>query len=281
MAIDPYGIRDQFPILNRKVHGNSLVYLDSAATSQKPVAVLDASRRYYEEINSNIHRGTHHLAQAATSAHEDARKVVANHLHAASPEEIIFTAGATDGINLAASALGRSGRITRGDEILISALEHHSNIVPWQMLCERTGATLKIIPVNEDGTLDQEAFERLLAGQVRVLAVTHVSNAFGTVVPVAAMTAAAKAAGALVLIDGAQAAPHTSLDLQELGADFYVFSGHKVYAPTGIGVLFGRRAILDDLPPWRGGGEMIKKVAFEKTTYNELPFKFEAGTPHI
>ncbi|WP_367874855.1 aminotransferase class V-fold PLP-dependent enzyme [Luteolibacter sp. Populi] len=280
MAIDSSAIRAEFPILEQSVNGRALVYLDNAATSQKPRAVLDASRRYYEEINANIHRGTHHLARLATQAHEAARETIAKHLNAAAAEEVIFTSGTTDGINLVASVLGFSERIAPGDEILISTLEHHSNIVPWQMLCERRGAMLKVIPCHEDGTLDQEAYRALLTDRTRVVAFTWISNAFGTVNPVQEMTAAAKAAGALVLIDAAQAVPHLAIDVQALGADFVVLSGHKAYAPTGIGVLWGKKEILDALPPWRGG-EMIKEVTFAKTTYNDLPFKYEAGTPNI
>lgn len=281
MVLDPSAIRADFPILSRMVNGRALVYFDNAATTQKPVQVLDASRRYYEEINSNIHRGTHHLARAATEAHEKARQSIAGRLGADSPAEVIFTSGTTDGINLVASSIGRSGLLSPGDEILISTLEHHSNIVPWQMLCERSGALLKVIPCHEDGTLDQEAYRLLLSGRVKVVAFGWVSNAFGTVNPIREMTAAAKSAGALVLIDAAQAAPHLAIDVRGTGADFLSLSGHKVYAPTGIGVLWGRREILEKLSPWRGGGEMIKEVTFEKTTYNELPFKFEAGTPNI
>ncbi|MEK7952635.1 aminotransferase class V-fold PLP-dependent enzyme [Luteolibacter soli] len=277
MALDSVTIRAEFPILAQEVNGRPLVYLDNAATTQKPLAVLDASRRYYEEINANIHRGTHHLARAATSAHEAARETVAKHLNAAETAEVIFTAGTTDSINLVASIL----TLSPGDEVLISTLEHHSNIVPWQMLCERSGATLKVIPVHDDGTLDQEAFRGLLTERTKVTAFNWISNAFGTVNPVLEMVAAAKSAGSLVLIDAAQAAPHLAIDVQALGADFVALSGHKVYAPTGIGVLWGKRAVLDALPPWRGGGEMIKEVTFEKTTYNELPFKYEAGTPNI
>jgi len=278
---DPESIKSDFPILDRKVNGRPLVYLDNAATTQKPRAVMDASRYYYEALNSNIHRGTHWLARAATEAFERARHTVATHLNAAANEEIIFTSGATDGINLVANILAISGTLGPTDEILISTLEHHSNIVPWQMLCQRCGATLKIIPCHDDGTLDQAAFATLLSERTKVLALTWISNAFGTLNPVVAMTAAAKQAGALVLIDAAQAAPHLPIDVQALGADFLVFSGHKVYAPTGMGVLWGRAAILNSLPPWRGGGEMIKEVTFAHTTYNELPHKFEAGTPNI
>ena len=277
MAFDSVTIRAEFPILAQELNGRPLVYLDNAATTQKPVAVLDASRRYYEEINANIHRGTHHLARAATAAHEAARETVARHLNAADPAEVIFTAGTTDSINLVAAIL----TLSPGDEVLISTLEHHSNIVPWQMLCERSGATLKVIPCHDDGTLDQGAFRKLLTERTKVTAFNWISNAFGTVNPVHEMVAAAKAAGSLVLVDAAQAAPHLPIDVQALGADFVAFSGHKVYAPTGIGVLWGKRAVLDALPPWRGGGEMIKEVTFAKTTYNDLPFKYEAGTPNI
>lgn len=271
----------EFPILDQTIGGRPLIYLDNAATTQKPLAVLQASRHYYEALNSNIHRGTHQLARLATEAFEKARQTVASHLHAATPNEIIFTAGTTDSINLVAEILTLSGRIQPGDEVLISTLEHHSNIVPWQMLCERTGAILRVIPCHEDGTLDQDAFLSLLSARTKVFSLTWISNAFGTVNPVAEMAAAARRAGALVLIDAAQAAAHVKIDVQALDIDFLVFSGHKVYAPTGIGVLWGRAELLESLPPWRGGGEMIKEVTFEKTTYNDLPFKYEAGTPNI
>lgn len=278
---DVQALRAQFPILAQEVHGYPLVYLDNAATGQKPRSVLDASRRYYEEYNANIHRGTHHLAQVATAAHEKARETIATHLHAASADEIIFTSGTTDGINLVATILGFADRVGKDDSILISNLEHHSNTVPWQMLCERVGAKLNVVPVHDDGTLDLDAFHRLLDKEPKVVALSHISNAFGTVLPVQPLVSAAHEAGALVLIDGAQAAPHLHIDLQSLDADFYVFSGHKVYATTGIGILYGKRALLEELPPWRGGGEMIKKVDYAGTTYNDLPFKFEAGTPNI
>ncbi|MCP5544790.1 MAG: cysteine desulfurase [Akkermansiaceae bacterium] len=274
-------IFSDFLILDQSVKGRRLVYLDNAATTQKPLPVLLATRHYYEAINSNIHRGTHHLARTATEEHEKARIRVARHLNAATADEVIFTSGTTGGINLVADILALSGRIGPGDEILISTLEHHSNIVPWQMCCQKTGASLKVIPCHDDGTLDQDAFEKLLGPKTKVLALTWVSNAFGTVNPVAQMVHLAKEAGALVLIDAAQAAPHFPIDVQALGADFLAFSGHKLYAPTGIGVLWGRADLLGELPPWQGGGEMIKEVSFEKTTYNDLPFKYEAGTPHI
>lgn len=273
----PASLKSDFPILGAKVNGRPLVYLDNAATSQKPHAVLDASRHYYEAVNSNIHRGTHFLARAATTAHEAARETIAAHIRATSPDEIIFTSGATDGVNLVSDILSLSA----GDEILISTLEHHSNIVPWQMLAQRTGAKLIVIPCDENGILDQNAFTDLLSEKTKIFAITWVSNAFGTVIPVREMTAAAKKHGAIVLIDAAQAIPHMAIDVQELGADFLVFSGHKVYAPTGIGVLWGKLELLKSLPPWKGGGEMIKQVTFEGTTYNDPPFKYEAGTPNI
>ena len=279
--VDPYQIRSDFPILSQEINGKPLVYLDNAATSQKPLCVLESSRDYYEKINSNIHRGVHKLSQAATAAHEAARDTIAKHLNATRPEEIIFTSGTTDSINLVASALGRSGLLEAGDEIIISGLEHHSNTVPWQMLCERLGITLKIIPVLDDGTLDLEIFEQLLSEKTKLVSVNHVSNAFGTVNNIAHICSQAKKVGALTFIDGAQSVPHFSIDLQLLDCDFYAFSGHKIYGPTGVGVLFGKYDLLCELPPWRGGGEMIKEVTFEKTTYNEPPFKFEAGTPNI
>ena len=283
-SYDVSAVRSSFPILQHEVHGKPLVYLDNAATSQKPEVVLEVSRHYYERINSNIHRGTHHLAQEATAAHENARDLIARHLNASSAEEIIFTSGATDGINLISSTLGYSGKISPGDIIAISNLEHHSNTVPWQMLCDRSGAVLEVIPVTEEGTIDPADFDHLLektSGRLKVLALTHISNAFGTILPLAQMIESAHRAGALVVVDGAQAVPHLSVDVQKLDADFYVFSGHKVYAPTGIGVLYGKHSLLEELPPWRGGGEMIRKVSYDGTTFNDLPYKFEAGTPNI
>ena len=277
----PDSVIPDFPILDQAIGGRPLVYLDNAATTQKPMAVLLASRHYYEAMNANIHRGTHHLARLATETFEKARQTVASHLNARSSDEVIFTSGTTDGINLVANILGLSGRIKPGDEVLISALEHHSNIVPWQMLCERSGSILKVIPCFEDGTLDQAAFLSLLNERTKILSLTWISNSFGTVNPIAEMAAAAKKVGALVMLDAAQAVAHTFTDVQALDIDFLTFSGHKIYAPTGIGVLWGRAEILNALPPWRGGGEMIKEVTFEKTTYNELPFKYEAGTPNI
>lgn len=278
-SFDPYAIRDQFPILATQVHGKPLVYLDNAATVQKPRLVLESSRSYYEDTNANIHRGTHHLSQKATAAHEAARATIARHLNAASPDEIIFTSGTTDGINLVANIV--TDLLTAGDEIVISALEHHSNIVPWQMLAQRTGARLRVIPVLDDGTLDFAAFEALLSDRTKLLALTHVSNAFGTPIPVKSYIAAARAQGALTLIDAAQSVAHQPIDLQDMAPDFLVFSGHKIYAPTGIGVLYARSASIQSLPPWRGGGEMIKEVTYESSTYNDLPFRYEAGTPNI
>jgi cysteine desulfurase/selenocysteine lyase len=270
-----------FPILDQSIHGRRLIYFDNAATTQKPQCVLDTSRHYYESINSNIHRGTHQLARAATEAFESARNTVAKHLNAASSDEVIFTSGTTGGINLTANILSLSGRIKANDEVLISALEHHSNIVPWQMLCQRTGAKLKIIPCDDNGTLDLDAFHEALKGPIKILALTAISNAFGTINPITEMTRAAKAAGAIVLIDAAQSIAHLPTDVQSLGADFLAFSGHKIYAPTGIGILWGRNNLLEELPPWQGGGEMIKEVTFDHTTYNDPPFKYEAGTPNI
>jgi cysteine desulfurase/selenocysteine lyase len=280
--LDLESIIQDFLILDQSINGRRLVYLDNAATTQKPLAVLLASRHYYEAFNSNIHRGTHKLARTATEAFEKARANVASFLNAATKDEVVFTSGTTAGINLAAYSLARSGRIAAGDEVLISTLEHHSNIVPWQMLCQQTGAKLKVIPCHDDGTLDLDAFRAQLAsGRVKILAVTWISNAFGTVNPIREMIRAAHDAGALVLIDAAQAIAHLPVDVQSLGADFLVFSAHKIYSTTGCGVLWARESLLKELPPWQGGGEMIKEVTFEKTTYNDPPFKFEAGTPNI
>lgn len=273
----PASLKSDFPILGQLMNGKPLVYLDNAATSQNPLAVMEASRRYYEEINSNIHRGTHYLARAATEAHEKARVTIAAHIVAKTPDEVIFTAGCTDAINLVANILS----LDPGDEILISTLEHHSNIVPWQMLAERSEAKISVIPCDEDGVLDQAAFKSLLTKKTKILSLTWISNAFGSVNPVREMVAAAKANGTLTLVDAAQAIPHLAIDVQNLGADFLAFSGHKVYGPTGIGILWGRLDLLQKLPPWRGGGEMIKEVTFEGTTYNDPPFKYEAGTPNI
>jgi len=280
-VFDPQAIRSDFPVLAQEINGRPLVYLDNAATSQTPRQVMEASSDYYSRINSNIHRAAHKLAREATLAHEAARSTVAKHLNSRHEHEIIFTSGTTDAINLVSNTLSLSGKIGADDTVIISGLEHHSNIVPWQMLCERTGATLKIIPVLEDGSLDMGAYLKLLDSSVKLVAVNHVSNALGTINPVEKIISTAKEYDALVLIDGAQSVPHMKVDVQQLGCDFYAFSGHKIYGPTGIGILYGREEILDALPPWRGGGEMIKEVTFEHTTYNDLPFKYEAGTPDI
>lgn len=274
-------IRAQFPILNQTINGRPLVYLDNAATVQKPLAVLEASRQYYETLNANIHRGVHYLSREATNAHEQARSSIAQHINAPHDHEVIFTSGTTDGINLVADTLALSGLISADDHILISGLEHHSNIVPWQMLCQRTGATLDVIPISDSGEWDLSGIDSLLTEKTKLVAVNHVSNALGTINPVSPLIAKAKAHGAMVLLDGAQSTPHMEIDVQALDCDFFVFSGHKTYAPTGIGILWGRTELLEKLPPWRGGGEMIKQVTFEHTTYNELPFKYEAGTPNI
>jgi cysteine desulfurase / selenocysteine lyase len=279
-VLDIAAIRKDFPILHQQVNGKPLVYFDNAATTQKPQAVLDALSHYYGEYNSNIHRGIHFLAEKATSAFEETRKSLTEFINAESPEQVIFTYGTTDGINLIANTFGRKF-INQGDEIIISTMEHHSNIVPWQMLCEEKGCILKIIPISESGELDMEAFEQLLSHKTKLVSVVHVSNSLGTINPVKEIIAKAHKVGAKVLIDGAQATSHLDIDVQDLDVDFYVFSAHKLFGPTGMGVLYGKRAILEEMPPWRGGGEMIKEVTFEKTTYNELPYKFEAGTPNI
>ena len=280
-GIDPHTIRKDFPILNQTINGKPLIYLDNAATSQSPKQVMEASSHYYSHINANIHRAAHKLAREATSAHEAARETIANHLNCKHAHELIFTSGTTDSINLVSNTLALSGKISAGDKIIISTLEHHANIVPWQMLCQRTGAQLEIIPIHENGCLNTDAYEKMLDERVKLVALSHVSNALGTVNPVSSMVSMAKEYDALVLIDGAQAAPHFKIDLQDLDCDFYAFSAHKIYGPTGIGILYGKEQILNELPPWRGGGEMIKEVSLEHTTYNELPFKYEAGTPDI
>ena len=269
-----------FPILSRPVHGRRLAYLDNGATTQKPAAVIEAEARFYRESNANIHRGVHWLSQHATELYDGARATVQRFLNAARADEIVFTRGTTEAINLVAWTWGRK-MLRAGDEILISAMEHHSNIVPWQLLCEQTGAVLKVAPVDERGELDRAAFDALLGERTRLVAITHVSNALGTIVPIAELTARAHAAGAVVLVDGAQAVAHTAVDVQAIGADFYAFSGHKLYAPTGIGVLYGRAALLADMPPWQGGGDMIHTVAFEGSTFAPPPQRFEAGTPNI
>lgn len=272
-------IRQDFPALRQQVYGKNLIYFDNGATSQKPQLVLDAINKYYSKDNANIHRGVHHLSQKATNDYEHARKTIATYINAAKVEEIIFTKGTTDSINLVANSYGEL--LNEGDEILISYMEHHSNIVPWQMLCERKKLTLKVIPINKKGELDLLAFDQLLTDKTKLLAITHISNSLGTINPIKELTKKAHLAGAKVLIDGAQSIQHTHIDVQDIDCDFFVFSGHKVFGPTGIGVLYGKEAILEVMPPYQGGGDMIAKVTFEKTTYNELPFKFEAGTPHI
>ena len=270
--------REDFPILNEKVHGRELVYLDNAATSQKPQLVLDAIVEAYSKWNANVHRGVHHLSQVATQKHEEARKIVADFIHAQSEEEIIFTKGTTDSINMLAWSFGEA-MVKEGDEIVVSQLEHHSNIVPWQMLCERKKAVLKVIPLREDLSLDIEAFEVLLNERTKLVSVAHVSNLLGIVNPVEEIIRLAHEIGVAVCVDGAQSVPHMAVDVQELDCDFLVFSAHKMYGPTGLGVLYGKKEWLDKLPPAEGGGEMIEHVRFEKTTYNVLPYKFEAGTP--
>lgn len=277
--LDIQSIRAEFPILSQKVNGKPLVYFDNAATSQKPKVVIDAITAYYEEINANIHRGVHKLSQLATDAYEISRSKIQHHINARHNHEVIFTSGTTHGINLVSN--GFAAILKAGDEVMVSNLEHHSNIVPWQMLCERTGAKLTVIPMNNQGELVLEEFEKLLSEKTKIVAVNHISNALGTINPIKEIIEKAHKAGAAVLIDGAQAAPHIKPDVQELDCDFYVFSGHKICGPTGSGILYGKEAWLNKLPPYQGGGEMIKEVTFEKTTYAELPHKFEAGTPNI
>ncbi|MFT4757648.1 MAG: cysteine desulfurase/selenocysteine lyase [Vicingaceae bacterium] len=277
--LDINKIRADFPILSRKVNGKPLVYFDNGATSQKPQVVIDEISKYYEEINANIHRGVHTLSQLATDAYEASRGKIQNHINAQFAHEVLFTSGTTFGINLVAN--GFTSILKPGDEILVSAMEHHSNIVPWQMLCERTGAKLIVIPMNDNGELIMEEYDKLLSDKTKIVTVIHISNALGTVNPVKYMIDKAHAFGAAVLIDGAQAVPHIKPDVQALDCDFYVFSGHKICGPTGIGILYGKESWLNKLPPYQGGGEMIKDVSFEKTTYAELPHKFEAGTPNV
>ncbi len=280
MSWDVERVRKDFPILQQEVHGKPLVYLDSAATSQKPQAVLDALATYYATVNSNVHRGVHLLSEKATADYEAARARVQRFLGAARSEEIVFVRGTTEGINLVSQSYGRR-MVGPGDEIVITALEHHSNIVPWQMLCQERGAVLKVVPIDDHGQVELDAYERLLGAQTRLVALAHVSNALGTIVPVKRMIAMARGWSVPVLVDGAQAVPHLRVDVRDLDCDFYVFSGHKIFGPTGIGVLYGKTEHLEQMPPWQGGGDMIKVVTFEKTVYNDLPYKFEAGTPHI
>ena len=277
--IDIEKVRADFPILSRKVNGHPLVYFDNAATSQTPKVVIDAIVEYYEEYNANIHRGVHSLSQEATDAYEQARETLRAHFNAAKKEEIIFTSGTTHGINLVAN--GFASQLKAGDEVIVSALEHHSNIVPWQMLCEKTGAQLKVIPMTNSGELAMDAFHELLSDKTKLVFVNHVSNALGTINPIETIITEAHKKGAAVLIDGAQAAPHIKADVQALDVDFYVVSGHKMCGPTGVGILYGKEEWLNKLPPYQGGGEMIDQVTFEKTTYAGLPHKFEAGTPNI
>ncbi|PKP45267.1 MAG: cysteine desulfurase CsdA [Bacteroidetes bacterium HGW-Bacteroidetes-11] len=280
IASDIDKIRSDFPILSRKVHNKPLVYFDNAATTQKPQVVIDAIVNYYTDLNSNVHRGVHYLSQQATTAFEDVRTKIQKFVNAEYRHEIIYTRGCTESINLVAGSWGKAN-IKAGDEILISALEHHSNIVPWQMLCEEKGAKLIVCPILEDGSLDMSALSALMTPSTKFLAITHISNTLGTVNPVKEITRMAHEKGIVVLIDGAQALSHMKVDVQDIDCDFYTFSAHKVYGPMGIGGLYGKEEILNAMPPWQGGGEMIKNVTFEKTTYNELPFKFEAGTPNV
>lgn len=273
-------IRTDFPLLSRKVHEKPLVYLDNGATTQKPQIVIDAITDYYTEYNSNIHRGVHHLSQLATEKYEGARKTIQQFIGAQFSHEIIFSPGTTSSINLVASTWGRVN-VSADDEVLISAMEHHSNIVPWQMLCEEKGAKLQVIPMNDNGELIMEQFESLLSSKTKIVAINHISNTLGTINPIEKIIEMAHDKGSLVLIDGAQSVAHMPIDVASLNADFYVFSGHKLFGPTGVGILYGKEAILNEMPPYQGGGDMIKSVSFEKTIYNELPHKFEAGTPNI
>ncbi len=273
-------IRKDFPILSEKIHGKPLVYFDNAATSQKPQAVIDTLDRYLSTYNSNIHRGVHHLSERATDAYETGRKKVQRFVNAAESREIIFVRGTTEAINLVAHSFGRA-YIGAGDEIVISTMEHHSNIVPWQIICEQTGAVLRVVPINDAGELLIDEYEKLLTARTRLVSVVHVSNSLGTINPVREVIDLARRQGARVLLDGAQAVPHLRVDVRDLDCDFYAFSGHKVFGPTGIGVLYGKAELLEAMPPYQGGGDMIKSVTFAKTLYNDLPYKFEAGTPHI
>ena len=280
VAFDIAKVRADFPILSERVHGKPLVYLDSANTSQKPASVIKATDDYYRHANANIHRATHLLSERATGLYEGARKKAAAFLNAADSNTIVLTKGTTDGINLVANSYGRS-KLNAGDEIVLSWLEHHSNIVPWQLIAEQTGAAIKVVPINDAGELDLDAYARLLTVNTKIVAIGHVSNALGTINPVKSMIAQAHAVGAVVLVDGAQAAPHLVIDVQDLDCDFYVLSSHKMFGPTGTGVLYGRKALLEAMPPYQGGGDMIASVTFEKTQYNQIPYKFEAGTPNI
>ena len=273
-------VREDFPILKELIHGKPLVYLDNAATSQKPWSVINAERDYYTHLNANIHRGVHDLSQRATDAFEGARGKARQFINARKNEEIIFVRGTTEAINLVATSYGRS-KLKAGDEIVVSEMEHHSNIVPWQMACEATGAVLRVIPISDSGELDMDAYAKLLNERTKIVAITHVANALGSITPVKKIIAMAHTVGAIVLVDGAQAAPHIRIDVQDMDVDFYALSGHKIYGPTGIGILYGKEALLEAMPPYQGGGDMIRTVSFKKTTYNALPYKFEAGTPFI
>jgi cysteine desulfurase / selenocysteine lyase len=279
-ALDVYAIRQHFPALNREVKGKPLVYFDNAATTQKPQAVIDALVNYYTNYNANIHRGIHTLAEEATAAFEATRDTAQQFINAPSREQIIFTGGTTEGINLVAQTWGRQN-IKAGDEVIVSTMEHHSNIVPWYILCEEKGAVLKVIPIDENGELRLDEFKKLLSSKTKLVAVGHVSNALGTINPVKTIIQQAHQAGAVVLVDGAQSTVHLDIDVQDMDCDFFAFSSHKIYGPTGVGVLYGKKDLLEAMPPYQGGGEMIKEVCFEKITYNELPYKYEAGTPNI
>ena len=279
-AFDVSRVRRDFPILAQQVHGKPLVYLDNAATSQKPQSVLDTLSRYYTTENSNVHRGIHYLSEQATADYEDARSKVRGLLNASDDREIIFVRGTTEGINLVAGSYGRAN-VGQGDEVIISAMEHHSNIVPWQILCQERGAHLRVVPMNDDGDLLVDEYERLLGPRTKLVSMVHVSNSLGTINPVRRIIETAHSRGVPVLLDGAQSAPHMNVDVRDLDCDFFVFSGHKLYGPTGIGVLYGKADLLESMPPYQGGGDMIKSVTFEKTLYNDLPYRFEAGTPNI
>lgn len=272
-------IREEFPALRQQVYGKNLIYFDNGATSQKPQVVLDAINKYYSKDNANIHRGVHYMSQRATTEFEEARKIIQRYIKARKSEEVIFTKGTTDSINLVAFSFGEL--LKEGDEILITAMEHHSNIVPWQMLCERKNLKLRVAPINKKGELIMEEFDKLLNERTKLVSIIHISNTLGTINPVKEIVQKVHAVGAKILVDGAQSIQHMPIDVKDLDCDFFVFSGHKVFGPTGIGVLYGKEDLLDKMPPYQGGGDMISKVTFERTTYNELPFKFEAGTPHI
>lgn len=277
---DVDAVREDFPILKQQVHGKPLVYLDNAATTQKPKVVIDALVNYYNAVNANVHRGVHYLSQEATADYESARGKVKKFLNAQSEQEIVFVRGATEGINLVAQTYGRQ-HIGEGDEVIITAMEHHSNIVPWQLVCEEKKAKLRVVPINDDGELLLDEFEKMLGPKTKFVSVVHISNSLGTVNSVEEIVAMAHSHGVPVLLDGAQAVPHVKIDVQQLNCDFYVFSGHKLFGPTGIGILYGKAALLDAMPPYQAGGDMIRSVTFEKTLYNDLPYKFEAGTPNI